>query len=107
MRIRGGKRGLRAWLWSLLRRANSTSLGCNTFSAYGLSCNAYTDDGPVAMFLNFSEGRIREEKRRIHLYLWFDEGEPDTFMFFSETHPDHHATLCRYFDIDQARIKRL
>jgi hypothetical protein len=72
-----------------------------------LTGNAYTDDGPVAMFLNFSDGRIREEKRRIHLYLWFDEGKPDPFMFFSETHPDHHATLCRNFDIDQARIKRL
>ncbi len=72
-----------------------------------LTGNAYTESGPVAMFRNYSEGRIREEKRRIHLYLWFDEGKADSFMFFSEAQADHHMALCRYFGIDSARIKRL
>lgn len=72
-----------------------------------LTGNAYTESGPIAMFRNYSEGRIREEKRRIHLYLWFDGGKADPFMFFPEVHTEHHAALCRYFGIDAARIKRL
>ncbi len=72
-----------------------------------LTGNVYTDSGPIAMFRNFSEGRIREEKLRIHLYLWFDEGKPDPFMFFPEVHADHHVIVCRYFGVDVAGIKRL
>jgi hypothetical protein len=72
-----------------------------------LTGNAYTDSGPVRMFRNYSEGRIREEKLRIHLYLWFDDRNADPFMFFPEVHTEHHAALCRHFSIDPARIRRL
>jgi hypothetical protein len=72
-----------------------------------LTGNACTDSGPIAMFRNYSEGRIRQEKLRIHLYLWFDNSKADPFMFFPEVHTEHHAALCRYFGIDAARIKRL
>ncbi len=74
-----------------------------------LTGNAYCESGRVIpMFRSFSEGRIREEKLRVHLYLWFDVWEPGTpRMFFPEVHAVHHAALCRYFSVDPAGLARL
>ena len=73
-----------------------------------LTGNAYTkDSGRVRMFGNFSDGRIREEKGRIHLYLWFNAGTTEPSMLFAQSIADHHVTLCRYFGIDPANIKQL
>ncbi len=72
-----------------------------------LTGNAYTDTGPVRMFGNFSDGRIRKEKYRIHLYLWFDAGKPEPFKVWTQSHAEHHAALCRYLGVDPASIKRI
>ena len=74
-----------------------------------LTGNAYCEGGDVwPMFRGFSEGRIREEKLRVHLYLWFNEWKPGKpQMFFPEVHAAHHAALCRYFRVDPAELKRL
>ena len=74
-----------------------------------LTGNAHCESGAVIpMFGEFSEGRIREEKLRVHLYLWFNEwkaGVPQ--MFFPEVHAIHHAALCRYLSVDPVAMKRL
>ena len=74
-----------------------------------LTGNAYCESGEVIpMFREYSEGRIREAKLRVHLYLWFNDwkaGDPQ--KFFPEVHPAHHAALCQHFSIDPAAIKRL
>lgn len=72
-----------------------------------LTGNAYTAAGAILMFRNFSEGRIREEKERIHLYLWFDEGEVEPRKFWTQSNSEHHAALCRYLGIDPASIKQI
>jgi hypothetical protein len=42
-----------------------------------LTGNAYCEGGDVIpMFREYSEGRIPEEKLRVHLYLWFNEWKP-------------------------------
>jgi hypothetical protein len=70
--------------------------------------NAYCEGGEVIpMFRGYSEGRIREEKIRIHLYLWFDEGESEPKKFWMQSHAAHHSSLCRYLGIDPALIKRI
>jgi hypothetical protein len=71
-----------------------------------LTGNAYTDRRSVLpWFRNFSEGRIREEKKRIHLYLWFD-GASDPKKFWMQSNSDH-AALCRYLGIDPSLIKQI
>jgi len=74
-----------------------------------LTGNAYFEsDEVISMFREYSEGRIREAKLRVHLYLWFNEwkaGEPQ--QFFPEVHPEHHAALCSHFGVNAARLKRL
>ncbi len=71
--------------------------------------NAYCESGEVVpMFREYSEGRIREEKLRVHLYLWFNDWEPGApQMFFPEVHAPHHSALCHYFNVDPAAMKRL
>jgi len=70
-----------------------------------LTGNAYTGSGPIRMFSNFSDGRIREEKYRIYLYLWFDARKPEPFKIWTQSHPEHHAALCVHLGIDPASIK--
>lgn len=74
-----------------------------------LTGNAYCEGGEVwPMFLEYSEGRIRDVKYRVHLYLWFDKGKDAApSKFFGETHAEHHTALCRYFDVDPATVARL
>ena len=74
-----------------------------------LTGNAYCDNGEVVpMFRAYSEGKIREEKLRVQLYLWFDAWKPGVpEKFFPEVHVLHHAALCRYFSIDSAALERL
>ena len=74
-----------------------------------LTGNAYCEGGKVfPMFREYSEGRIPKTKRRVHLYLWFNQrkaGDPQ--RFFTEVHPDHHAVLCHHFNVNPAEVKRL
>ncbi|MGD0200916.1 MAG: hypothetical protein ABSD27_09225 [Bryobacteraceae bacterium] len=73
-----------------------------------LTGNAYTENGSVLpWYRNFSEGRIREEKIRIHLYLWFDEGESEPKKFWMQSHAAHHSALCRHLGIDPAQIRQI
>lgn len=74
-----------------------------------LTGNAYCEGGEVwPIFREYSEGRVREEKLRVHLYLWFNEWKPGKpQMFFPEVHSAHHATLCRHFGVDPIAMKRL
>ena len=74
-----------------------------------LTGNAYCESGKVIpMFREFSEGRIREEKLRVHLYLWFNNWKTgDAQKFFPEVDAVHHAALCRYFNVDSAAMMRL
>jgi hypothetical protein len=74
-----------------------------------LTGNAYCESGEaIPMFREYSEGRIREEKLRVHLYLWFNQwklGGPQ--MFFPEVHAVHHSSLCRYLNVDPVAMKHL
>lgn len=73
-----------------------------------LTGNIYPTEGPPdPIFRNISEGRIREDLHRIHLYLWFDTGSSKPHMFFSRSNPNHDAALCRYFGVKPEQIKRL
>lgn len=57
------------------------------------------DCRPIPAFRQFSEGRIKEEKIRIHLILWFDDFEQGQ-MLFTQTSAVHHQNLCVWFGID-------
>lgn len=72
-----------------------------------LTGNFYVADGaPDPIFRNISEGRIREDRFRIHLYIWFDAGRDKPHMVFSQSNPAHDVALCEYFNVKQEQIKQ-
>ena len=54
----------------------------------------------------FSEGRIKDEKGWIHLFVWLDDSKPDQWLF-SQTDERHHISLCSWFGINPHSIKQI
>lgn len=72
-----------------------------------LTGNFYANNGTVhPIYRQFSQGRIKGEKRKVHLFIWLDDHKPDRLLF-SHTHDQHHANLCSYFGISQNEIKKI
>lgn len=56
------------------------------------------DDGSRNdIYSKFSDGRIKEEKFRIHLFIWIDEFEGNRY-YFNPSNKQHFDNLCSYFD---------
>ncbi len=67
-----------------------------------------TEDGHrYPIFRKFSEGRIMDKKRRIHLFIWIDylNGEQNDFRIYNLDSPEHLDRLCDYFGSDPASIR--
>jgi len=79
---------------------------CGALDLYAvITGTALVEDGPpLPIFLQFSEGRIKEEKLRIHLFIWLDDYRPKKILF-NPTHKMHHHALCKCFSIDPNSIK--
>lgn len=58
------------------------------------------------IYKQFSEGRIKDEKARIHLFLWLDDFKPERLLF-SQTHLGFHKNLCAWLGIDPGTIKQI
>ena len=72
-----------------------------------LTGNFYPVNGaPDPIFRNISEGRIREDRFRIRLYLWFDAGRDKPHMVFSQSNPVHDSALCLYFGVKPEQINQ-
>lgn len=72
-----------------------------------LTGNFYADDGIVhPIYRKFSHGRIKNEKERVHLYIWLDDHKPNRILF-SQTDQTHHAVLCAAFGVEQNEIKQI
>jgi hypothetical protein len=68
----------------------------------------YTTEGEVLpIYRNFSEGRIKRDKYRIHLYLWLDERLNGFRYFFTPPAYANLDRLCSYFEIDKESIRRI
>ena len=72
-----------------------------------LTGNFYANDGTAhPIYRQFSHGRIKDEKGKVHLFIWLDDHKPDRLLF-SQTDETHHATLCAAFGIRQSEIKQI
>jgi hypothetical protein len=72
-----------------------------------LAGRAFTESGQaLPIFQKFSEGRIREEKERVHLFIWLDDFKPERLLF-SQTDLNHHQALCKLFGQNPAQIKQI
>jgi hypothetical protein len=72
-----------------------------------LTGNFYANNGTVyPIYRQFSHGRIKDEKGKIHLFIWIDDHNLDRLLF-SQTDAAHHAKLCTLFGINQNEIKQI
>jgi len=62
------------------------------------------EGGRHPIFMQYSEGRIKEEKFRVHLYMWIDCHAGDLYLFNTDA-VEFLSTLSGYFDIDPATIE--
>jgi len=62
--------------------------------------NFFAEDGSVLPFYkNFSEGRVKRDIERIHLFIWLDEFKPYKFLF-NTINARYQSELCRTFGFD-------
>ena len=67
-----------------------------------------TDSGKwLPIGRKFSEGRIRDKKRRIHLFIWIDDfnGGPKHYLRYNREAQEYLDSLCDYFGSDPASIR--
>jgi hypothetical protein len=70
-----------------------------------LTGNAMTEgSAAIPIYRLYSEGRIKDKKSRINLFIWLDDFLPHRLLF-SQTNENHHNLLCSCFNINQSTIK--
>ncbi len=62
--------------------------------------------GRHPIFVKYSNGRIKEEKRKIDFYLWIDDFKPERFLF-SDLSDKKTEKLCSYFGMNIKEIKEI
>ena len=72
-----------------------------------LTGNFYATDGTAQpIYRQYSQGRIKDEKNRIDLFIWLDDYKPERFLF-SQTNEIHHRSLCGIFGVDPNEIAQI
>ena len=67
--------------------------------------NFFSEDGSVQpIYKNFSEGRVKTDIERIHLFIWLDEQKPFRFLF-NTINSRFQEQLCSVFGYDPSDIK--
>jgi hypothetical protein len=56
----------------------------------------------LPIYLKFSQGRIKDEKKRIHLFIWLDDKQ--NHLVFTKTCAKHHQMLCSLFGVEPSSI---
>ena len=63
---------------------------------------------PDPIYKQFSEGRIKDEKTRIHLYIWLDGFKPESqCLLFNQAQAEFRKQLCAWFEQDPNSIKQI
>jgi len=67
--------------------------------------NAYVESGAtLPIYKSFSEGMVKEDVIRIHLFIWLDNYKPHRLLF-NLINNKHLSKLCSLFGYDQASLK--
>lgn len=67
--------------------------------------NFFADDGSVyPIYKNYSEGRVKTDIERIHLFIWLDVKNPFRFLF-NTINSRYQEYLCSLFRYDSSNIK--
>jgi hypothetical protein len=66
--------------------------------------NAYAESGVILpIYKKFSEGRIKEDIIKIHLFIWLDNDKPYRFLF-NLINDRHLSKLCSWFRYNEREL---
>jgi len=68
-------------------------------------CGVDSAGNSFLLYPQFSEGRIRTEKFRLNLFLWFDAPRPLPQRLWTATNYAAHEALCAFFGVEPASIR--
>lgn len=69
--------------------------------------NFYSENGGVdPISKQYSEGRIKDEKGRIDLFIWLDDHKPDRRLC-SQINQERHLKLCEAFNVNPESIEQI
>ncbi len=72
-----------------------------------LTGNFIAEDGENhPIYRKFSEGRIKDEKARIHMVIWLDDFKPERVLF-TRTNAGLHEKLCAFMRMNPGEIERV
>lgn len=71
-----------------------------------LTGHLLTKKGWEPVYIKYSQGRIRDEKYRIDLYLWFDSFKADK-VIFTRRNQAHFKRLCSFLGIDPKNVRAI
>ena len=67
--------------------------------------NFFSKDGSVfPIYKNYSEGRVKKDVERIHLFIWLDQHKPHRFLF-NTVNSKFQGILCSRFGFDPDRLE--
>jgi hypothetical protein len=93
---------------NVLAFSNNPRSHCNYADLFGVLTGLFFAEsgGRFPIYTHYSEGRIRDEKSRINLYIWIEDNDKPYF-FFPDVKRQHEQDLCRLFGKDPSAIRRL
>jgi len=67
--------------------------------------NFFSEDGSVfPIYKNYSEGRVKEDIEKIHLFIWLDVNKPHRFLF-NTINSKFQRDLCQRFGFDPEKLQ--
>lgn len=90
---------------NVLAFVNHDTRGCRFQELKNVLTGYFVDDKGNRHFIfgKYSEGRIKAEKYKINLYIWFNESENEPYYFIIKENR-HFGKLCNFFDINPDSI---
>ncbi len=82
---------------------------CGVQDLWSVLTGCFIGEGGTADYIypQYSEGKLKEEKQRIHLYLWVDEFVGTKYVFNQSGNRPHEVNLCTLFGIDPKAIRKI
>jgi len=82
---------------------------CGIHDLWSVLTGCFIGEGGKADYIypQYSEGKIREEKQRIHLYIWVDKHEKPKYVFNQFGKKIYELDLCSCFGIDPLLIRKI
>lgn len=67
--------------------------------------NFFSEDGSVfPIYKNYSEGRVKKDIEKVHLFIWLDVNKPHRFLF-NTTNSKFQRGLCQRFGFDPEKLQ--